>query len=208
MTGLGFGLPGGVPQMSANPVPPTAPRMRIRVEVAPQATTVPQADPQKDHWLVERGTHEVLVYRDDHLPHYPGWPSIQKMVETDTVALARARESHERKLREHVQKVTKGVQKEYRDEAERNARASYTGNVEAEFTQMTGRGVHPLICAEVLDDNVPPPEPADLTQLRKMAELQAGAAAAAMKPLIEMMANMQAELAALKAERRAPKGQG
>lgn len=171
-----FHLPSG---LKRDPVR-REPLVRIRVKVKPICTNIPRAQINGvDSNTVKHGTHEVLIYTSD-------LKRVQALVETDLVGLARAHETFRRKQLAFMQGHFRG---EVPDESlwdsklyngsESFASLAYKyteSNPEAEFREMTGRGILPLEFCEVLEEL---PAPVTLEEAANAASIETMAAAIA-----------------------------
>lgn len=107
----------------------TEKRVRVRVEVRPLSQEIFGR-------LVPRGVHEIEVPASLV-------PQVEALVETEHDTLRAAEKASAKKLEKWIAKHGKAE--------------TFPGSVEAEFHNLTGRGVHPLVSCEVVAADIAPP---------------------------------------------------
>lgn len=144
------------------------PRLRLRVEVVPQSTSIPRADDGVFTGRVtnktEHGVQEVMIYKSD-------LDLVRAKVETRKDLLAVARETYVRERRAWVQgKATAPPPDDEREwtEGQRKLARRYTGSMEGAFRLIAGRGPLPLASLEVLGEEGAPLDP-DQAALQSIA---------------------------------------
>lgn len=154
-----------VPQRLRRDPQEYGPRLRCRVDVIPQSTSIPGNDrPAK------RGVSEVTIATKD-------LPALRAKVETEWDKFAQATELHEQRKRKFIAEVTGLALPDNRaDWAPEHVRAEGQYGLSSPhsvFRELTDRDVRPIRSVEVLED-LPPEQDERLQMARDVARELAG----------------------------------
>ena len=159
-------------------------RVTFRSELGPNAQTVIAGQCLRKSQADDHGSVPFVAYESDI-------PRIEALVETDAEGLRRAREVYTRKLHDEIRDKLRGSEEpgvmhdasgviipddqSQWPAAIKRIEQGFGGSVEAEFFDLTGRGVKPLESVEVDDEILDPPMSEHEESVAAVAKMLGGA---------------------------------